>query len=71
MNFLSGFKTVFAGLVFAAGPAAISYIGNIDVAKTFGLSPTAGAIVGAVMIGLRAVTNSAIFSGAPSNAAGR
>ena len=71
MNFLSGFKTVMAGLVVAAGPATISYIGNIDVAKTFGLSPTAGAIVGAVMIGLRAITNSSIFSNASSGSAGR
>lgn len=71
MNFLSGFKTVMAGLVVAAGPATISYIGNIDVAQTFGLSPTAGAIVGAVMIGLRAITNSSIFSHASSSSVGR
>ncbi len=64
MSFLSGFKTVLAGLVLAAGPATISYIGNIDVAKAFGLSPTAGAVVGALMIGLRAITNSTIFSSA-------
>jgi hypothetical protein len=74
MNFLSGFKTVLAGLVVAAGPATIGYIGNVDVTKVFGLSPTAGAIIGAVMIGLRAITNSAIFSGAaqaPANPAVR
>ncbi len=67
MNFLSGFKTILAGLAVAIGPTAISYLGNIDVTKTFGLSPTTGAIVGAVMIGLRAVTSSAIFQPASTS----
>ena len=66
MNFLSGFKTVLTGLALAVGPATISYLGNVDVTKTFGLSPTAGAVVGAVMIGLRAITSSPIFQPASS-----
>ena len=70
MNLLSGFKTVFAGLILAVGPSTISYIGNVDVVRTFGLSPAAGAVVGALMIGLRAITNSSIFSGATGASSG-
>ncbi len=56
-----GFKTVAYGLAVAILPAAIQYIGSIDVASVFGLSPAAGAIVGAGILALRAVTNSPIF----------
>ncbi len=68
MNFLPGFKTVIVGLGVAAGPAALQYLLNVDVVKVFGLSPTAGAVVGAVMIGLRAVTASTIFKPAAPKA---
>ena len=61
MNWLSGFKTILTGAVVALGPAALNYFTSIDPVKAFGLSPTAGAVVGAVMIGLRAVTTSPIF----------
>ncbi len=61
-SILTGFRTVLVGLVVAVGPAALSYLTSIDPVKTFGLSPTAGAIIGALMIGLRAITNTTVLT---------
>lgn len=59
-NIFKGFKTVIVGVTVAAAPAVIQYTSGIDVTQTFGLSPTAGMIIGLVIVGLRAATNTAI-----------
>lgn len=56
-----GFKTVAFGLGVAILPGALQYLGGVDVVSTFGLSPGAGVVVGAVVMALRAVTSSPIF----------
>jgi hypothetical protein len=53
---LKGFKTVIFGLLVAAGPAALTYLGNVSW-TSFGVSPTAGAVLGLIIVGLRAATN--------------
>ena len=56
---LTGFRTVLVGLAVAIGPAALTYFGGVDW-TSLGLSPTAGGVIGAVIIGLRAITTTSI-----------
>lgn len=56
---LTGFKTVIFGLAVAIGPAVLNYIGAVNW-QTLGISPTAGAIIGAGIVALRAVTGTPI-----------
>jgi threonine aldolase len=58
---MKGWKTVVFGLVVAVAPAALNYVGGIDW-TSLGLSPSAGAAIGAIIIGLRAITNTSIGS---------
>lgn len=51
-----GFKTMVFGALVAVAPAALSYIGGVDW-TSLGVSPAAGAAIGAVIMGLRLVTN--------------
>lgn len=62
MRWLSGFKTIGAAAAVALGPAALQFIGGIDPTAVFGLSPTAGAIVGVGFGLLRAVSSTAVFT---------
>lgn len=56
-----GWKTIAFGIGTAILPAALEYLGGVNVSKTFGLSPTAGIVVGAAIMGLRAITSTAVF----------
>ena len=53
---LTGFRTVIFGVLVAVGPVALNYLGAVDW-QTIGLSPGVSAIVGAIIIGLRAITS--------------
>ena len=56
---LTGFRTVLVGLVIAIGPAALTYLGGVNW-TSLGLSPTVGVVIGAVIIGVRAITTTPI-----------
>ena len=56
---LSGWKTVIFGLATALGPTTLNYLGGVDW-TSIGVSPLAGSIIGATIIGLRAVTSTPI-----------
>ena len=56
---LTGFRTVLVGLIVAIGPAALTYLGGVNW-TALGLSPTVGGVIGAVIIGLRAITTTPI-----------
>lgn len=56
---MKGWKTVAFGLFTALAPAAVTYLGGIDW-TTIGISPAAAGVIGLVIIGLRAMTTSAI-----------
>lgn len=58
---MKGFKTFAYGFAVAVLPAAMQYIGGVDPVATFGVSPSTGAMIGAGIMALRAVTNSAVF----------
>jgi hypothetical protein len=58
---MKGFKTVAFGLALVVVPPAITYLGGVDW-TSLGVSPGVSAAIGLVVIGLRAVTNSAIGS---------
>jgi hypothetical protein len=65
INWLSigkGFRTVAAGAFVAIGPSLLNYVTGTDWTATLGLSPSTGAILGAAIIALRAVTASPIFT---------
>ncbi len=64
---LAGFKTFALGLGLTIVPQIISYVGNFDFVKEFGLSPNAASVIGVVMIALRAVTSTPIFNQKPSS----
>ena len=53
---MKGLRTFIFGAVVAVAPAALNYLGAIDW-QTLGLSPSAGAVIGAIIIGLRAITS--------------
>jgi len=57
---MKGWKSVLLGLGVAVVSPAVNYIAGIDW-TTLGLSPTAGGVIGAAIIGVRALTNSPIF----------
>ncbi|MGE3940945.1 MAG: hypothetical protein AB7H90_03425 [Alphaproteobacteria bacterium] len=48
-------KTMMLGLAVAIGPAALDYMAGVDW-TIFGISPAAGAVIGAVIMALRGVT---------------
>ena len=56
---LKGFKTVIFGVVIAATPSTLEYLAHVDW-TVLGLSPIAGGIIGAAVVGLRYYTNTAI-----------
>jgi hypothetical protein len=56
---MKGWKTVIFGLATAIVPAALTYVGGIDW-TTLGVSPGVAAIIGGVIIALRAATTSSI-----------
>lgn len=58
---MKGFKTIAFGLVMIVAPPALVYLGGVDW-TSLGISPSASAAIGAIIIGLRAVTNSSIGS---------
>lgn len=59
MGSVKGWKTVSFGLLMIVAPSALTYLAGVDWAS-IGVSPAAGGVIGAVIIGLRAVTNSAM-----------
>jgi hypothetical protein len=54
---VKGFRTIIVGTLFAAVPALVDYLGQIDVGSVFGLSPKAGVLVGIVMVFMRLITH--------------
>lgn len=58
---VKGLKTVAFGLALVVIPPAVTYLGGVDW-TALGISPTNSAAIGLVVIGLRAVTNTAIGS---------
>lgn len=59
---LKGWKTTIFGLLVVVVPPALTYLGGINWVQ-LGVSPVAAAIIGALIIGLRAVTDTPIGSG--------
>ena len=57
---MTGFKTFAFGLAMAVGVPALNYIGAVDFTK-LGLSSGSAAIIGAIVIGLRAITSTPMF----------
>lgn len=58
-NMLTGWKTVLFGLAVAVGPGALDYLGGVNW-TSIGISPGVAGILGAVIVGLRAVTSTPI-----------
>lgn len=56
---MKGWRTIIFGAGVAVVPAALQYLAGIDWTTT-GLSPEAGSAIGAIIVMLRAVTNSPI-----------
>ncbi len=56
MNNLKGWRTILTGLAIAVAPSAINYLGGVDWTKLVGPN-VALLISGAVMVGLRLITN--------------
>lgn len=56
---MKGWKTLAFGLLLAIGVPALDYLGGVDFAA-LGLDPKWAALIGAVVMGLRAMTTSAI-----------
>jgi hypothetical protein len=59
MKAFKGFRTVAFGLFVAVAPAAVTYLGGVDW-TTLGISPGVAAALGLAVVGLRAVTSTAI-----------
>lgn len=58
---MKGFRTIVFGLVVAVAPAALHYLAGVDWTQIVG--PVFGpAVVGAITIGLRMVTDTAVGS---------
>lgn len=55
-----GARTIAAAVVVGVGPFALNWATSQDWTATLGLSPTTGAIIAAVMLGLRAITSTSI-----------
>ena len=60
MDWLKGFRTVGFGLATALLPAALQYIGGLDV-TSLGLSPPVAAVLGSAIMALRYFTTTPIF----------
>lgn len=56
---MKGFKTLAVGVAVATVPAALNYLGGVDW-TSIGISPAMGGLLGSLIIGLRAVTTTAI-----------
>jgi hypothetical protein len=56
---MKGFRTVLYGLAVAIVPAAFDYIGHVDWTK-LGINPVVALFIGGGIIGLRAVTDTAL-----------
>jgi hypothetical protein len=56
---MKGLRTVVFGIAVAVLPAAITYLGGVDW-TTLGISPAVSGLIGAGIVALRAVTNTAI-----------
>jgi hypothetical protein len=56
---MKGFKTIAFGLAVAVFPSAVTYLGGVDW-TTIGISPGVSASLGMIIVGLRAMTNTAI-----------
>ena len=56
---MKGWKTVAFGAVVAIAPAALTYLGGVNW-TSLGISPDVAAVIGAMIVGLRAVTNTPI-----------
>jgi hypothetical protein len=56
---LKGFRTVAFGLVVAVAPAAVTYLGGVDW-TTLGISPGVAGALGLIVVGLRAITTTAV-----------
>lgn len=59
---LSGFRTFSVGLGLTILPQVAQYLSSFDFAKEFGLSANASTVVGLIMIALRSVTSTPIFT---------
>lgn len=62
MNWTSigkGLRTVAVELTIAVAPSALTYIGGVDWTQ-LGVSPAAGAFIGVVVMGMRAITTTPI-----------
>jgi small neutral amino acid transporter SnatA (MarC family) len=62
MTALKGWKTIIFGLIMVVAPAAFNYLGVIDW-QSLGISPGTSAIIGGIIIALRAVTNTPPLKG--------
>ncbi len=58
---MKGWRTIAFGLFVAVGPTAMTYLGGVDW-TSLGISPPVSAAIGLVIVGLRAITNTAIGS---------
>lgn len=58
---MKGWRTVAFGLFVAAAPPALQFLAGVNWTE-LGLSPQMGAAIGFVIIGLRAITTTAIGS---------
>jgi hypothetical protein len=59
---MNGFKTFSVGLGLAVVPQLVNYVSGFDFVHAFGLSPNAASVIGVVMMGLRAMTTTPIFT---------
>lgn len=64
---LKGFKTILTGALVAIGPAALQYLGGVNVTQTLGLSPTTGLVLGGIFSVLRMLTNTPVGSSTPTS----
>ena len=55
-NLFSGYRTMAFGALVAVAPALMTYLTSVDV----GVSPTAGAVIGAAIMGLRFITSTPV-----------
>ena len=65
-SFLRGLRTVAVGLTLAIVPQVMMYVFSIDWTHVAGISPNAASVIGLVMVGLRAVTTTAIGKASPT-----
>ena len=56
---MKGWRTIAFGLFVAIGPAAVTYLGGVDW-TSLGIAPGVSAAIGLVIVGLRAITSTAI-----------